>query len=201
MKSGFNNIFMEDVFHHPRVAELAALLASKKHDVPVKRLDPEPFSLLSDVERESTVKVASDICGVSVELIEDMYPCTALQEGVIALSAKKPGTYTGQLVFKLPDSIDLDRFKAAWQATADANPILRTRIIQTESWSMFPTVLRMNIAWDEGKCLEEYISDRSVRRTMGIGSPLARFAIMSSSSRGSRTLHFVLTMHYALGDG
>ncbi|CAG8936698.1 unnamed protein product [Penicillium salamii] len=63
--------------------------------------------------------------------IEDIYPCTPLQESMFASSLRHPGMYTGNIWFRIPRGVDTSRLKHAWKSVAANNPILRTRIIHT----------------------------------------------------------------------
>ena len=75
----------------------------------------EPFSLLPSGAVEAIKSTIRDTCGLANEDdIEDAYPCTSLQEGLMALAVKQPGSYIAKNVYRLPDDVDVARFKAAW---------------------------------------------------------------------------------------
>lgn len=72
---------------------------------------PRPFSLVeTGLNDEVSLKRAAEDCGVAIGDLVDMYPCTPLQEGLVALSIKEPKCYIGQFVFSVSDDLDLDRF-------------------------------------------------------------------------------------------
>lgn len=77
--------------------------------------------------------LAASICGINTTDIEDIYPCSPLQEGLMALSVGFPGAYVAQRVYELTSTVDLERFRLAWAKTIKNHPILRTRIIQMDN--------------------------------------------------------------------
>ncbi|KAF7567704.1 hypothetical protein PtrM4_142950 [Pyrenophora tritici-repentis] len=76
----------------------------------------EPFSLLGNFEdKEKIILEAAHQCAIQIDAIEDMYPCTALQEGLMALTLKKPGAYMAVVRQNLEcnSENDLDRYLEA----------------------------------------------------------------------------------------
>ncbi|KAJ0369700.1 hypothetical protein COL922a_014346, partial [Colletotrichum nupharicola] len=68
-------------------------------------------------------------------------------EGLMALTAKTAGAYIAHFSYRLPGHVDLDRFQAAWEAVARANPIMQTRIIQHDSLGSFQVVVADELPW------------------------------------------------------
>lgn len=131
-------------------------------------------------------------CGVGENLIEDIYPSTSLQEGLIALTIKQPGSYVGQLAFHLPSTLDLGRFRAAWELVVQNREVLRTRLVNLGSQGTLQVVLDEQLTWDSGERFEFYLK-KSKAEPMGFGTPLCRYAIIDS--------YFILTIHHAIYDG
>ena len=75
--------------------------------------------------------------GVTASLIEDVYPATPLQAGLLfhTLSEPNSGVYVMQHRYWIEGDIDVDAFRRAWQAIADAHPIFRTSF----AWDGLPT--------------------------------------------------------------
>lgn len=101
---------------------------------------------------------------------EDAYPCTSLQEGLMALLTRQPGNFMPQSICKLPPTFDVERFKAAWQKTVDANMTLRTNMYQTSALELIQVVFESHqIDWQGGDCLDDYLKlDRC--NAVGFGS-------------------------------
>lgn len=190
------SLSVADVMGHPRLGDLALVSQIGKCK---SAKGVRPFSLLEVNRLDCLIQQVTDGCAVSAEEVEDIYPCTALQEGMMTLTAKKPGMYTGHLKYDLPDNINLDSFRAAWQATTDANPILRTRIVETEDMGWFQVVLRTPDWWIESNGSHDHVA-QDLTESMGLGMPLIRFTVITSINAPVRRC-FIITLHHALADG
>ncbi|KAK1621890.1 hypothetical protein BDP81DRAFT_455844 [Colletotrichum phormii] len=116
-------------------------------------------------------------CGVSATEIEDVYPCTPLQEGLFALTSKQPGDYTLQAVLELSDDVNVNRFCASWEKAVESFAILRTRIVQHTDLGLFQVIVRVPVDWVRADDLERYLEvDRSM--PMELGQPLSRYAMI-----------------------
>jgi amino acid adenylation domain-containing protein/non-ribosomal peptide synthase protein (TIGR01720 family) len=186
-----------NIFKHPTLCEMA-LLTEQKSKVQVDEL--LPFALVEN--RADAMKEAVAQCHVNSEEVLDIYPCTAIQEGLMALSVVKAGTYVAQNVFRLPDSIDIDCFTTAWEEVINSTPILRTRVIHTNSGSL-QVVLRKSSSWNYPNDLANYLQDDK-NTPMEYGESLCRLALVRDDNcerHSYQTNYFVLTIHHALYDG
>jgi len=91
-----------------------SLVASNAQD---KQSDEvAPFSLIGNSSTAQQIRMhAAAECGVTEDVIEDIYPCTALQEGLMAISIKTPGAYIVRGAIEVPEGVDVNRFKKAWE--------------------------------------------------------------------------------------
>ncbi|KAI0016831.1 acetyl-CoA synthetase-like protein [Xylariomycetidae sp. FL0641] len=213
------------IFRHPVLSDMAgAATAIPADDGATCAAAPEipPFSLISSSrdwpEPEARADCAA-LCGVPADRVEDAYPCTPLQEGLMALSAKIPEAYVAQRVVELPSAAAARDLAAAFAAVAAASPVLRTRVVQVPGRGLVQVVLRADdddddesaCRWFPAHALPDYlVRDRA--EPMGLGRPLVRYAAFASDedddnddAEGAATAkakaHFVLTMHHALYDG
>ena len=134
-------------------------------------------------------------CHSSLELVEDIYPCSPLQVGLMALSIKQPGLYIAQDVVRLSEATDLVRFQASWNAVVASHPVLRTRIVQT-NLGMFQAVLREQPQWQFSDDLQQYLEEQR-NTSIELGAPLLHFAIIN----GSKSRQFIWTIHHSIYDG
>ncbi|KAL9593659.1 MAG: hypothetical protein Q9219_007450 [cf. Caloplaca sp. 3 TL-2023] len=189
-----------DIFRNPRLRDLA-MVATVSPDA--DDTTTPPFSLIGGPERADNLfqEVISQ-CDIKAEEIEDIYPCTPFQEGIMVLSIRQPGAYIVQRSFELsPDlSLDLETLCLAWEIVANTNPILRSRIIQSETAGLMQIVVKEPIQWVLNDNLKDY-SCRNKALPMGFGSCLARYAIVSTFKENIEKFHFVWTMHHAIFDG
>ncbi len=100
-----------DTFRQPKLVDLSGL---DSYPSPMDEEIPA-FALLgndTDVARVRNEVAIS--CYVDTSLVEDIYPCSPLQEGLISLTSKRAGDYIMQSVLQLRDNIDEHTLRAAW---------------------------------------------------------------------------------------
>ncbi|KAH8727296.1 condensation domain-containing protein, partial [Phaeosphaeriaceae sp. PMI808] len=185
-----------DIFRHPTLAALASLDTNQCNSTTEEILS---FSLLGENADVAQVRdEAVAMCSVDASAIEDVYPCSPLQEGLMSLTAKRAGDYIMRSVLELRADVDEHAFRAAWQHVARSTAALRTRIVQHSELGLLQVVVAEDMQWTESKELEEYLKeDKAV--SMGLGDPLARYALVKEPCGGKRW--FAWTMHHALCDG
>ena len=155
-----------------------------------------PFSLLRNVPAQEALQIAAEQCHVKISEIEDIYPCTAAQESLFALSEKSPSSYVARYVYALPDTLDMGRFEAAIVSTLEAHTILRTRLIHAGIHGTLQAVMRKPVEVAMVDDLHAYLAS-DCQHLMPPGEPLIRIAIVQSKQQ---TEHLVITIHHALYD-
>lgn len=175
------------IYKKPQLGEMASSLRySAGPEVP----GIVPFALARHIEPEEI----ANLCQIPLEDIEDIYPCTPLQEGLMAISTRS-GAYIAQRVYKFTN-FDESKFCAAWEDCVSSSPILRTRVIHVADGSFqvvckeFPRDL-----WRTGENLEQHLR-RDRKDSITLGSRLCRFALVREKGP---VVYFVLTMHHAVG--
>lgn len=163
---------------------------------------PGPFSL---IEGSSDARIREDAaakCGVDPASVVDVYPCTPLQEGLMALSVTEPGSYVAQHSYELPPDTCQSRLEAALGRVSKAEAILRTRIFIASGLETRQVVLDN----DDRGCrrhhltLREYVDqDRWV--PFGYGRPLTRFALVVDDRGQKQAAYLVISQHHAVSDG
>ncbi|KAE8855450.1 hypothetical protein PTNB73_10107 [Pyrenophora teres f. teres] len=138
------------------------------------------------------------MCSVDASAIDDVYPCSPLQEGLMSLTAKRAGDYIMQSVLELREDVDEDALRAAWEHVVQSTAALRTRIVQHNELGLLQVIVAEKMQWTEAQALEEYLKeDKAI--LMGLGDRLARYALVKEACGGKRW--FVWTIHHALYDG
>ncbi|KAK1912701.1 hypothetical protein P3342_004637 [Pyrenophora teres f. teres] len=172
-----------NIFRHPTLTALASLDTNPCNSTIEEIL---AFSLLG--ENEDAVQVCEEIaaiCSVNASLIEDVYPCSPLQEGLMSLTAKRAGDYIMQSVLELREDVDEDAFCAAWEHVVQSTAALRTRIVQHSELGLLQVVVEEKVQWVESESLEECLKkDKAV--SMGLGDPLARYALVKEPYNGGK---------------
>ncbi|PIG84732.1 hypothetical protein AARAC_010551 [Aspergillus arachidicola] len=168
------------------------ILAPQQSPVPLFSLLPKSAGL------NVILPTVNRLCGTIEKDVEDVYPCTVVQEALVALSVKNPRTYVARYVYRLKDGITFDKFRTAWDATVTAHTILRTRVVQLGSQGAMQVVLRQGIECQRGTNLKQYLVDDCEKETP-LGAPLARAGFIQSDEPASPA-YFVITLHHALYD-
>ncbi|CAO2654052.1 Nn.00g107850.m01.CDS01 [Neocucurbitaria sp. VM-36] len=188
-----------NVFAQPKLLDMAAtavVLSSEELTAEPER-DTPPFELLPESARQRITEFAASECSVIPDSIEDIYPCSKLQEGLIMLSNKDPGTYVVQPIYRLPSDIDLIRFKEAWKAVFSAEAVLRTRVIYTEEYGFLQVVLREELQWQTLADLQD-MNETTRKLPAKNGARLTTFSIVGENTAAP---FFVWTAHHAVYDG
>lgn len=188
-----------NIFAQPKLADMAATAVVLSSDELSAAPEPDavPFELLPESARRRIIDFAASECGVFPDSIEDIYPCSRLQEGLIALSTKEPGAYVAETIYRLPQTADIDRFRQAWNKVIASEAILRTRIIYTEDCGFLQVVVRDSAEWQSIANLQD-INETHRHLPAKHGGPLASYAIVGE---GTSSPFFVWTAHHAVYDG
>ncbi|KYK54404.1 hypothetical protein DCS_06362 [Drechmeria coniospora] len=186
------------VFQHPQLSEMAAHAKVVKDEMSgIVR----PFSLISNNEVDEVMNEIRDQCGLWPEqTIEDAYPCTTLQEGLMALSVTRPGSYILRNVFRLASHVDVSRFKAAWEMTVKKCANLRTRIVLVGDQHIQAEVTE-DVLWRSVRTANPKAFLKSDHKlVMGYGTPLSRYTLLEDEGSNPKR-YFVWTAHHAVFDG
>ncbi|KAJ5436641.1 AMP-dependent synthetase/ligase [Penicillium cf. griseofulvum] len=185
-----------DVFQSPTLEDLALKVKEIENKAP---LDVPPFSLLpADWEADAARVEVASLCNLNPNEVEDVYPCTPLQEALMALSAKYTDAYVAQRVIELQDIQTAKRLQSAFEFVSADSAILRTRIVQVPRRGLMQIVVQTNTPWCNSSNLTEYLSSDTLKG-MSLGTELAHFAIVDDEI--TRKVSIVLSIHHALYDG
>jgi amino acid adenylation domain-containing protein/non-ribosomal peptide synthase protein (TIGR01720 family) len=179
------------IIAHCRSAEAGGYTPS---DFPLAGLGQEALDRLSAANRQ----------------IEDIYPLSPVQQGMLFHSLSEPdsGVYVTQLSCELEGDLDVDAFEWAWQEVVNRHAVLRTWIAwegMTEPLQVAQRRVGLKIERDDWRRLdrdeqrrrlERYLEER---REFKFGeAPLMRLALIST---GERTYQFIWSHHHLLLDG
>jgi amino acid adenylation domain-containing protein len=191
-------VTVKDIFDDPRLSVTASKAVEAGDG---QKYETEPFSILHSDQVDAILSEVRTQCALSSDqAIEDAYPCTGLQEGLMALTVKQPGSYIAKYVYRLPDAVESSRFKVAWERTVEVCGNLRTRIVLRDS-SSIQALIREDATWESTDGLDlRSVMNAAQSVEMGYGSRLCRFALVGSDS-DSGERYFVLIIHHAVFDG
>ncbi|KAI1371439.1 hypothetical protein F4677DRAFT_435645 [Hypoxylon crocopeplum] len=193
------SLTVADIFANPVLSDMALVARPSSGETNV---EIPPFSLLNNQwSEDSARRDCAALCEIDPSRIEDIYPCTPLQEGLMALSAKVSEAYVAQRVVELTDETAAQNLAKAFELASADCVILRTRIVQVPGHGLMQVVVKddFNCKWLSGQSLDDYlVQDRS--DPVQLGKPLMRYGVVVSEKTSGKS-HFVLTMHHALYDG
>ncbi|KAL5358103.1 hypothetical protein BJX96DRAFT_173136 [Aspergillus floccosus] len=195
------NLSVRDVLKFPCLADLSRQM---------RRLSPEAsvaeqptnaaFSLIrGTIDLARARHDAASQCSVRLDQVQDIFPCTALQTALLALTSKRPGDYVSQNIYHIQG--DLGLFKSSWEAVVASTPILRTRIVDLGEDEFFQTIIDEPVEWNDAyETLDDY-SLHDQRLPMGLGTSLVRWGILSGERDSPSSFTFIWTIHHSLYDG
>lgn len=189
---------VKDLFDDPRLLAISSKATMTAFEAETEVI---PFSLLSNNLRDAVLSsaVRTQCCLSDEHIIEDAYPCTSIQEGLMSLSMKQPGSYIAKYLYRLPAHVDVSRFKSAWKKTVKLCANLRTRIIHTSEGSSIQVVCKPS----SNRGPREYDDLQSVLHharevQMTYGSSLCEVAFVEDEQQNA---YFFWEMHHAIFDG
>lgn len=119
------------LFKAPTIKEFAALIAQSQSLTEALADTASALSfVLSPLSPNESERLKSQIPDV-----EDVYPLSPMQSGILYGTLKQADTYLIQGIFTITSCIEINTFTKAWQNVIANNPILRTGVI----WENYST--------------------------------------------------------------
>lgn len=186
------------ILSSPQLDQLAKKLEQTLQGTETKV--PDPYELLAPYGNpDDLIPIAAEQCQVSANDIEDLYPCTPFQEGIMAGSLNQVGMYIVRSEYKCNPGVDCRLLELAWQKTVQANPILRTRVVSVGAHGLFQVVLKTENSWIQGHRRDLDVSSKT--ELLGeLGKPMIQLSVVTKSTPNA-TLRIRFTIHHALCDG
>ncbi|KAL8996018.1 MAG: hypothetical protein Q9169_004365 [Polycauliona sp. 2 TL-2023] len=181
------------VYKVDTLSEMAAMLETTESPSGSQTVTP-PFSLMDGWDSEQCITLASERCHVPRSAVLDLYPCSGMQEAMMIVSAKSPGSYAVHSVIRLSASLDRDRLTRSLKSVWRRHDILRTRIFLDDGFRGLQAVLDepIDISVLEG----DVASYCEVDVSHGYGEPLSRCAVVADRE----VTHLILSQHHAVFD-
>lgn len=197
-QSGFL-LQMQDVLYHENIAALASKMTVLDDTKDMSTSLP-PFSLVMEKLRIEVFREANLRYGIHSKSIEDILPCTPMQEGLMALGEQRYGGHIAQQIFDLPPDTDLKCLKSSWETVSLQNSIMRTCIIDTPE-RLLQVVTREPLLIPEFENAELGLVTRTLISQIGLGSPLVNLAIVFQNTGKTLCSQLIWTAHHAACDG
>lgn len=133
-----NNMLLlhaQDILRFGTIAEVAL------HTTPVEDTTRDELVLATQFDslRGSTKDKLHQVGVMDIANVEDAYPCSPMQQGMLLSKARSTGNYNTSTVFEVtPRSVvtlSAERLKDAWQQVVDRHSSLRTFFVESVSQS------------------------------------------------------------------
>ncbi|KAJ6788444.1 hypothetical protein PWT90_06554 [Aphanocladium album] len=183
------NIPVPTIMHNQELTRMAEVIEWRESGGKVL----QPFELLNDHNVDNITESLHKACQLrDDQTIEDAFPCSSLQEGLMDLTIQHPGSHAMNRTFELPSYVDIIKFKVAWETTVQKHPNLRARIAKVDGMSL-QVIVRDEVEWDTVESLVQ-------RPCLDVrfGSRLCRYALGRSESSGP--VKFIWQAHNAIYD-
>ncbi|UKZ57179.1 NRPS [Trichoderma virens] len=191
------NIFVQDIFRLKTIRKLAEH-ASIAGTVDQPIATPGCFTLLPTKGPQQLTRLINDcvsilhLDGTGVG-IEDIFPCSPMQEGILISQARSPDRYHVRALFEVlvqpTELVDVERLEQAWIKVAQRHQALRSVFLEE---ALGGEVLKL-----ECQRLEEFSESIEVNQYAKDGPPY-RFSICKLPSG---VVYCHLSMTHALDDG
>ncbi|WP_046004123.1 non-ribosomal peptide synthetase [Pseudoalteromonas rubra] len=183
------------------IAEALTDIAVHCTQAQVRRFTPSDFPLASVSQAELDLW--------SEDKIDDLYPATAMQQGLLFYSELEKDSYVEQVMMQF-EGLDLARFKSAWTAVVDKHVIFRTAFKGGMSQAYHQVVYSdVELPWfvhdlsthtdcEQVNQIEQTRSDIKLRGLDLQCAPLMQFDLFIL---GDGSCQVLWTHHHALLDG
>ncbi|RON47134.1 non-ribosomal peptide synthetase [Pseudomonas frederiksbergensis] len=203
--------FSREVFNEATIARLAEEYARELEALISHCCLPQTMGVTpSDFPLARIDQAQLDAIPVPAASIEDIYPLSPMQQGMLfhTLYEQGTGTYINQLCVDV-DGLDAERFRDAWQATMDAHDILRSGFIwQGELQEQLQIIHRhlqlpyVLLDWRERNDLAQALRDfTAADLAQGFDLTQAGLLRLTLIQTGDTRHHLIFTNHHILMDG
>ncbi|MFM0502670.1 amino acid adenylation domain-containing protein [Paraburkholderia caffeinilytica] len=180
--------------------EVARFVAHCEHATPRASAADFPRARLDDM--------AFDALGLANEALDDLYPATPLQQGLLFHSLLENGAYLNRKRLTLSGDVDIDALRTAWSTVIARHPVLRTRFVRGHGGAMLQAVLSAvpvpfevhdwRTRADYDAAFARWFDDEAPRRVDLDRAPLMHVAMFRRPD-GAHDLAWL--NHHALSDG
>ncbi|TPX66343.1 hypothetical protein SpCBS45565_g04526 [Spizellomyces sp. 'palustris'] len=199
LRSHGMDLSVSDMLQVPSVTGMATLADRNRGKEEVQNPLLRGQQVVVDFNRVHRQEILEQVGDVDVV---GVYPCTPLQEGMIAASIATPGLYVNHFVFTLEKNVVPERLEAAWLAVCHANEVLRTGFCGVRDGFAQVVYKHVGEVWSTNTCQEwedvlESVRSYKDQLEFSLLTPPIRIRYVGSPS-GSQC---VLSLHHALYDG
>ncbi|CAI0645448.1 unnamed protein product [Colletotrichum noveboracense] len=192
-RSSKHRLMFEDIFSSPVLSEMASRIAV---GIDQEKPMPKAFELLSSSQLSAILSSVLPLYGINKDEVEDIYPCTPLQEGLMAVTARNSGAYISADTMEISHA-ELPRLQEAWKMAFERFELLRTRIVLSHEFGSLQVVVQQDPIWHEATDIESFV--HHVQELHGYGKPMVHLAVVPTHTSG--IVKVVFSAHHSVYDG
>ncbi|KAF0711865.1 Aste57867_5010 [Aphanomyces stellatus] len=140
--------------------------------------------------------------------VEDIYPITPLQSGILSAMIRDPAEYVIQLVFDICGNFSFSQLKTCWQQMANETPLLRT-VFASTLHGIYQAVTKYDLSewcmqnqvWVDDELDESTSSFMKIDRKRGFSLTSTSFNRFSGVRVSDGRTRVIWSNHHSLMDG
>ncbi|KAI4104581.1 MAG: hypothetical protein L6R37_003185 [Teloschistes peruensis] len=181
------NLVADTIFEFPVLVDMAAHTTALEEAVETA----DAAEIDAELVRDCAAK-----CGVSVDMIEDVYRCPTAQSGFLKkhVNAEEPGILVECLILEVEGTENTAKIQSAFEIVRDKTAILRTSFVMLQQVP-FQVVIKEDIRWNTGTELNAYVHEETNKR-FAFGNPLTRYGVVKESGKA----YIVWTVQHSVED-
>ncbi|KAJ5543007.1 hypothetical protein N7461_009010 [Penicillium sp. DV-2018c] len=203
-ESGCGRLAVSTILRHSSIAQLGAVISAASDEQQTAHAEaPSPTMIFGD----NFARQAEDEFKAAGSTVQDIYPCTPLQEAMLAAESGGRAAYFNHLLLLV--RTDPESMRGAWAKMIQRHDILRTCFKQTnhKRFAYAQVVLETSaLPWSDVETssseLENVVKDIKTKfeECSPVNGQLPYLLTLVSDSTSHET-HLLLSIHHALYDG
>ncbi|WP_375471079.1 condensation domain-containing protein, partial [uncultured Nostoc sp.] len=216
--------YSSNIHQQGTIENIAQEFVSSLREIIAHCLSPEnvgytptdfPLIRLNQIELDGVlarVAFQPELGKINCQNIEDIYPLSTMQEGMLfeSLYAPDSGVYFEQVIYTLTGNLDVEAFEQAWQQVVEKHSIFRTAFVWESLSQPLQVVYRqvnltvVTIDWrelsaqEQQQQLETFLDSQRQESFQLSQAPLMRLHLVQLDEN---TYQFVWCHHHLLLDG
>ncbi|KAI4743524.1 peptide synthetase [Aureobasidium sp. EXF-12298] len=193
-KQGYAGFSALELLSVSNLLALDQLLQNKASSNGVHENDAREWeSILHELRSNVEATLESE---TAVSSIQDVLPCTPLQDAMLVETARQPQAYCNELRFTVASAIPFERLRQALYTLAEKHTALRSGFcVSTSSHCSYAQIVWKSIAASQVACAESQYSGWSITDQETLLRPL-----LFQYRRSDTGLELIVNIHHALYD-
>jgi amino acid adenylation domain-containing protein len=204
-EEGCGRLAVSTILRHSSIAQLAAVITLMVNEDQPEQVEVRPSTTVFD---ETFIHRVEDEFSAAAASVQKIYPCTPLQEAMLAAESSDHSAYFNHLLILV--RTDAEAMRAAWAQMMQRHEILRTCFTQTNDkrFAYAQVVLDISVLpWSHVQTSPDNQLENVIKTSKsnfeGISPINGRlpYALTFVTDSAAQKKHLLLSIHHALYDG